>query len=70
MDKKSPFFTASVASVVYFIILIMLKYALPPASDFTGKNVAMELPSILLGAVVFWIVIFLVHHFLKRRYSD
>lgn len=60
MDKKNPFFTASTASVIYFIIFIILKYSLAKKVDWMGA---------LLGAVFFWIVIFLVHQFLKRRYE-
>jgi hypothetical protein len=62
MDKKSPFFTASAASVMYFIIFILLKYSLQMQEiDWLGA---------LQGAVIFWIVIFAVHQFLKRRSSD
>jgi hypothetical protein len=62
MDKKSPFFTASAASVMYFIIFILLKYLLQMREiDWLGA---------LQGAVIFWIVIFVVHQLLKRRFSD
>jgi hypothetical protein len=62
MDKKSPFFTASAASVMYFIIFILLKYSLQMREiDWLGA---------LQGAVIFWIVIFVVHQLLKRRFSD
>ncbi len=62
MDKKSPFFTASAASVMYFIIFILLKYFLQMREiDWLGA---------LQGAVIFWVVIFVVHQFLKRRSSD
>jgi hypothetical protein len=61
MEKKSPFFTASVASVVYFIVFFLLKYLLQDGvADWWGA---------LLGAVVFWAVIFFVHQFLRRRYG-
>jgi len=62
MDKKSPLFTASAASVIYFIIYLMLRYLLQPET--------VNIIRALKGAAVFWAVIFLVHHFLKRRYSD
>ncbi|VVB91644.1 Uncharacterised protein [uncultured archaeon] len=62
MDKKSPFFTASAASVMYFIIFIMLKYLLQMRE--------IDWPGALQGAIVFWIVIFVVHQLLKRRFSD
>ncbi len=62
MDKKSPFFTASMASIVYFVIFIMLKYFL--------DHKTVDWQSALLGAVVFWIVIFVVHKFLEKRYGS
>ncbi len=58
MNKKSPFFTASVASIIYFITFIILKYFLDEKLDVFAA---------LVGAVIFWIVIFLVHHFLYNR---
>lgn len=61
MDKKSPYFTASSASIVYFIIYFMLKYLLGKVLDFEGA---------LIGAVGFWVVIFIVHQLLARRHSD
>ncbi|MBE0522389.1 MAG: hypothetical protein IBX39_09025 [Candidatus Methanoperedenaceae archaeon] len=61
MDTKSPYFTASAASVTYFIIYFLLKYLLQNVLDLEGA---------LLGAVGFWIVIFIVHRLLERRYSD
>ncbi len=59
MNKKSPFFTASIASLTYFITYLILKYLL-------DRNKIDPL-SALAGAVVFWIVIFLVHQFLNRN---
>jgi uncharacterized membrane protein (GlpM family) len=61
MDKKSPFFTASAASVAYFITLIALRYLFEKILDWKGA---------LGGAVIFWIVIFLVHQFLLRRAAE
>ncbi len=62
MDKKSPFYTASVAAVFYFITFIMLKYLLQTRiPDWSGA---------LIGAVIFWVVIFVVHHLLNRRYAE
>ncbi|PKL54218.1 MAG: hypothetical protein CVV36_03180 [Candidatus Methanoperedenaceae archaeon HGW-Methanoperedenaceae-1] len=61
MDKKSPYFTASAASIVYFIIYFMLKYLLQKVVDFEGA---------LIGSIGFWIVIFIVHQLLERRHSD
>ena len=68
MNKKSPFFTASVASIIYFVIYLALRYFLPSGQE--SGNVEIDWPGALLGAVVFWLVIFIVHQFLKRRYSD
>ncbi|NJD75570.1 MAG: hypothetical protein FIB08_00550 [Candidatus Methanoperedens sp.] len=59
MSEKSPFFTASVASLVYFVTFIALKFFLQ------GKTA--DLSGALAGAVIFWIVIFLVHKILERR---
>ncbi len=62
MKKTSPFLTASVASVAYFIILIILKSLLEYKEiDWQGD---------LLSTVVFWIVIFLVHYYLNKRYGS
>lgn len=61
MDKKSPYFTASAASVLYFIVYVTLKYFL--------QNV-MDVEAGLMGAVGFWIVIFVVHMLLGRRFSN
>lgn len=68
MDKKSPFFTASVASVIYFVIFLTLKYFLPVHKE--GNNIEIDWLGALFGAVIFWIVIFVVHQFLKKRYSE
>jgi uncharacterized membrane protein (GlpM family) len=62
MEKKSPFFTASIASIVYFVIFIVLKYFL--------QNKTLDWQNALFGAVVFWIVIFVIHYFLDRRYGS
>jgi uncharacterized membrane protein (GlpM family) len=62
MDKKNPFFTASVASLVYFIVFLMLKYFL--------QQRIIDMQGALVGAIVFWIVIFVVHQFLRRRYPE
>jgi len=70
MDTKSPFFTASVASMLYLVILVMLKYFLPPSSMSAGMDIKVELPNVLFGAIIFWIVIFVVHQLLERRSSD
>ncbi|MDD5615098.1 MAG: hypothetical protein PHH85_02745 [Candidatus Methanoperedens sp.] len=70
MNKKSPYFTASVASVLYIIILVMLKYFLPSSSMSAGINIKEELPNLIFGTIIFWIVIFFVHQVLVRRFSD
>ncbi len=61
MYKKTPVFTASVASAVYFVIFIILKYFLQKVVDPMGA---------FIGAIAFGAVIFVVHLLLKRRYSD
>ncbi len=62
MVKTNPYFTASAASITYFVIFIVLKYLLKGKGiDFSGA---------LIGAIIFWIVIFLVHQFLNRRSED
>jgi len=65
MDKKNPFFTASIASVIYFIIYLLLKYLLPIKRE--TSNINIDWLGALQGAIVFWLVIFVVHQFLKRR---
>jgi uncharacterized membrane protein (GlpM family) len=62
MEKNDPFFTATMASIVYFVIFIVLKYFL--------QNKTVDWQSALLGAVGLWIVIFVVHHLLNRRYGS
>ncbi|VVB95798.1 Uncharacterised protein [uncultured archaeon] len=59
MNEKSPYFTASVASLAYFVTFIVLKFFL--------QDKTVDLLGALAGAVVFWIVIFLVHKILERR---
>jgi len=68
MNKKSPFFTASIASIIYFIVFVLLKYLLPINRE-TG-NINIDWLGALQGAVFFWLVIFAVHQLLKRRYSE
>ncbi len=68
MDKKNPFFTATVASIVYFMILLILKYFLPINKNV--ENINIDWLGTLEGAIVFWIVIFFVHQLLKMRYSE
>lgn len=70
MDKKSPYFTASVASMLYLVILVMLKYLLPSSSMSTGIDIKEELPNLIFGMIIFWVVIFVVHQVLERRFSD
>ena len=65
MNKKSPFFTASVASVIYFVIFLTLKYFLPIPRE--NSNTDIDWSGALIGAVIFWIVIFMVHQFLRTR---
>ncbi len=68
MDKKSPFFTASVASAIYFVIFLILKYLLPIKRE--TNNINIDWSGALLGAAIFWLVIFVVHKLLKRRYAE
>jgi membrane associated rhomboid family serine protease len=68
IDKKSPFFTASIASIIYFIIFLLLKYLLPIKRELSNINIDWQ--GALLGAIVFWLVIFVVHQYLRRRYSE
>lgn len=62
MNEKSPFFTASAASLAYFITFVVLKFFL--------QDKTVDLLGALAGAVVFWIVIFLVHKILERRKNE
>ncbi len=65
MNKKSPYFTASVASIIYFVIFLTLKYFLPIHKE--SSNFDIDWSGALIGAVIFWIVIFVVHQFLRTR---
>ncbi|VVB87304.1 Uncharacterised protein [uncultured archaeon] len=58
MKKTNPFLTASTASVLYFIVFIMLKYFLE--NEIPGWQSAVS------GALAFWFFIFLVHQYLNR----
>ena len=62
MEKTNPYFTASSASISYFVIFIILKYFL--------HNKELDWKGALIGAVIFWIVIFIVHIFLNRKSDD
>ncbi len=62
MEKNNPFFTASMASFLYFVIFIILKYFL--------QNKTVDWPGALFGAVIFWVVIFVVHYILNIRYGS
>jgi hypothetical protein len=68
MDKKSPFFTASIASIIYFIIFLLLKYFLPIKRE--TSNINIDWLGALQGSIIFWLVIFVVHQLLKKRYSE
>lgn len=68
MNEKSPFFTASVASAIYFVIFLILKYLLPINRE--TNNIDIDWLGALLGAAIFWLVIFVVHQFLKRRNAE
>jgi len=62
MEKTSPYFTASTASLTYFVIFIFLKYLL--------HDKVLDWKGAFVGAVVFWVVIFIVHQYLNRRSDD
>ncbi|VVB85757.1 Uncharacterised protein [uncultured archaeon] len=70
MDKKSPFFTATIASILFLTVLIILKYFLLFPNTSAGGELKGELPGAIIGTVIFWLVIFVVHQYLKRRFSD
>ncbi len=55
---KKTIFVAFAASISYFIIYIILRYSL--------QNAILDWQSALSGALVFWLFIFVVHHFLGR----
>ena len=59
MKKTGIYLTASIASVTYFIIAVILKYS-------PHDNI-LDLKNALIGAVVFWVVFFLLHPFLNKR---
>jgi uncharacterized membrane protein (GlpM family) len=59
MVQTNPYFTASAASLAYFVIFISLKYI--------TENKHVDVQGALIGAVIFWVVIFIVHHFLNRQ---
>lgn len=68
IDKKNPLFTASIASAIYFVIFLLLKYLLPVERE--TNNINIDLLGALQGAIIFGLVIFVVHQLLKRRYSE
>lgn len=59
MEKTNPYFTATAASLTYFIIFIILKLL------FENKKV--DVWGALIGAGIFWFVIFFVHRYLNRK---
>ncbi|MFA4956945.1 MAG: hypothetical protein WC556_08260 [Candidatus Methanoperedens sp.] len=59
MVKTNPYFTASAASLAFLVVFISLKYLL--------ENKPVDVLSAILGAAVFWIVMFLVHQYLNRK---
>jgi len=61
MVKMNPYFTASAASLAFFVIFITLKYLL--------ENKPVDVLGAILGAGVFWVVMFIVHHFLNKQYE-
>jgi hypothetical protein len=59
MKKTGLYLTASIASVAYFIIAIILRYS-------PDENI-LDLRNTLIGAVVFGVVFFLLHPFIYKR---
>ncbi|NJD53674.1 MAG: hypothetical protein FIB07_12490 [Candidatus Methanoperedens sp.] len=59
MEKTNSYFTASAASLTYFVTFIILKYLL--------HNKVLDWNGALIGAIIFWIVIFIVHQILNKR---
>lgn len=62
MEKTNPYFTASAASLTYFVIFIILKYLL--------HDKVLDWQGALIGALIFWVVIFIVHQILNKRSDD
>ncbi len=71
MVKTNPYFTAFAASLIYFVTFIVLKYLLYDKEidfmKYLQQNKEMYLLSALIGAVVFWLVIFVVHQYINNR---
>jgi len=55
---KTIIYVALTASILYFIVYVVLKYLL--------QNEIIDWQSALSGAIVFSFFIFVVHHFLQR----
>jgi len=62
MEKTNPYFTASAASLTYFVTFIILKYLL--------VNRVLDWNGALIGSLIFWVVIFIVHQILNKRSDD
>ncbi len=62
MEKTNPYFTASAASLTYFATFIILKYLL--------VNRVLDWSGALIGSLIFWVVIFIVHQILNKRSDD
>ena len=62
MEKTNPYFTASAASLTYFVTFIILKYLL--------VNRVLDWNGALIGSLIFWVVIFIVHKILNKRSDD
>ena len=62
MEKTNSYITASAASLTYFLTFIILKYLLlDKVIDWKGA---------IIGALIFWLVIFIVHQILNKRSDD
>jgi len=62
MEKTNPYYTASSAALSYFVIFLILKYFL--------HNKEIDWKGAIIGALIFWVVIFIVHIFLNRKSND
>ncbi len=59
MKKMSHFWASNFAAAAYFVIFVVLKYS--------PQDKILDWENGLIGAAVFWIVIFLIQHSLIKR---
>lgn len=58
MEKSNPFLIASMAFIAFFIVFITLKYLL---------NNQVDIQNALTGAILFWMLVFLVHQLMSWK---